>query len=139
VDDPTLTGIFVAPVVTPVNAPLVPSRYSIESAARIVSVKPSNLTAVAAGVAGRRGRIISVAMEDGRPPVALKRTLSVTSFRAVAEGIMFAKFSEVEFTAVHLLPFVLNSIRFETPLKVSPCVFKVRPVGAAGAVEACAN
>ena len=111
------------------KSPDEPNLNSIKSVALIDSVNPSNLTAAATGVAGRRGRIIFVGSEAGSPFAALVRILIVTSLRAVAEGIRFDMLNESEVMAVHLVPLVLNSMRFETPVIVSLRVLSVKPDG----------
>jgi len=103
----------------------------MELFAAIDSVNPSNLTEAAAGVAGRRGSIIVTGDEAGVPLAALMRMLSVTSLRAVAEGIIFAMSSVFVFIAVHLAPLVLYSMRFDTPVTVSLRVSSATPVGGA--------
>jgi len=109
----------------------VPILYSIESVAEIVSVNPSNLMAAVAGVAGRRGRVIVSGDEAGVPPAAFTRMLSVTSLRALAEGISFAMSSVLEVMAFQLVPFVLYSMLPDTPVTVSLRVSSSMPVGAA--------
>jgi hypothetical protein len=69
--------------------------------------------------------------DAGAPLAALVRILSVTSLRAVAAGIRFVMFSEFVVMGVHLIPFVLNSIRFDTPVTISLRVSSTMPVGAA--------
>jgi len=70
-----------------------------------------------------------VGSDAGAPFAALKRMLRVASVLAVDAGIrldMFKVFAEI---AVHLVPFVLNSMRFDTPATVSVRVSKASPVG----------
>jgi hypothetical protein len=112
-----------------VKLPVVPALYSIKSVAVIDSVNPSNLTVAAIGVAGRRGNTMTVGSDAGAPFTALVRILSVTSFRAVAAGIKAVMFSVFAVMGVHLVPLVLNSIRFDTPVTASLRVSSAMPVG----------
>jgi len=121
--------IFVPPAATAVKAPDEPTLNSIRSVAETDSVKPSYFTAVAVGVAGRRGSIISVGSDAGLPFTALRRILIETSARAVAAGIWLAMLNAFEVIAVHLVPFVLYSMRVETPVTVSFRVSNAIPVG----------
>ena len=135
-DVPTFTGIL-PPAGTAVKTPDVPVLNSIESAAAIDSVNPSNLTDAATGVAGRRGRIMLVGCDAAAPLVAFRRMLRVTSLRAVAAGIRLAMFSGFLVMAVHLVPLVLYSIRFDTPVTVSLCVSNTIPDGELDAEAIC--
>jgi len=102
--------MLVAPAETAVKLPLVPILDSILSVTLIDSVSPLKRMSEADGVTGRRGSAMFVDGEAACPLTALKRTLSVTSLRDVAEGIMFSTLIVVPGTFVHLVPFVLNSI-----------------------------
>jgi len=133
-EEPATAGILAAPGVTAVKAPDAPILYSMESFAEIDSVNPSNLMEAAVGAAGRRGSIIVTGDEAGVPPAALMRMLSVTSLRAVAEGIIFAMSSAFVVIAVHLAPLALYSMRLVTPVTVSLRVSSAMPAG--GALDA---
>lgn len=66
-DAPMLIDTLVSPAGTAVKLPAVPTLYSIRSVTVTDSVIPSNLTAVAVGVAVRRGSITFVASDAGSP------------------------------------------------------------------------
>ena len=117
------------PAATAVKLPVVPNLYSIRSVAIIDSVTPLNFTSVVEGVAGRRGSITSVGNDAGFPFAALSRMLCVTSLTAVALGIRLAIFNGFAVIAVHLVPFVLYSMRFDTPVTVSLRASIAKPVG----------
>ena len=119
-------GIVVVPEVTDVNSPVVVALYSIESFKLIVSVRPSNLTAADAGVAGRGGSVTMQGSDAGSPVSALYRILSVTSFSVCTRLVMLSVFAVI---AVQDVPFVLNSMKSVTPATISARVSSVMPVG----------
>jgi hypothetical protein len=112
--------MLVLPFWTAVKPAAVPTLNSIESAAVIDSVNPSNLT-VAAGAAGRRGNTTIAGSDAGAPLVALTRILSVTSLEADIRLVML---NGLALIAVHEVPLVLNSISVETLVTVSPIKFR---------------
>jgi len=73
-----------------------------------------------------------VGCDAATPAAALKRMLSVTLLRADAAGIKLEISSGFAAIAVHLVPLVLYSMRFETPVTVSFRLSKARPAGGAG-------
>ena len=126
---PAFTCIFVAPVETAVKLPDVPALYSIEAVAVIVSVSPSNFTAVVEGAAGRRGNNMLTANDAGSPFAAAKRIFRITSLLAVDSGIRFVMLSVFEVMAVHEIPLTLYSMRFDTPVTVSFRISRARSLG----------
>ena len=118
-DVPAFAGILVDPAGTGVKSTPDPILNSIESVTVTVSVNPSNLTTELAGVAGRRGSVMFVGSDAGFPPAALIRMLSVMSSRALAAGISADMSSVSEVIFLHLVPFVLYSMRLDTPVTVS--------------------
>jgi len=116
----------------------VPTLYCMAVVTPVIDeVTPSNLTAAAVGAAWRLGSVKSVGSDAAVLPVtALRRIIRVISDAAVAEGNRADTFSGSAVIAVHLAPpFVLYSIRFETPDTVSAGMLRVRPVGDAAGTE----
>ena len=124
-----MTGTFVSPEGTAEKLPDVPVLNSICEFAVTVSERPSNFTAVAVGAAGRRGMYMLMAKEAGFPLAALNRMLSMRPSAAAALGIMLDMSRGFAATVVHEVPLALYSIRFDTPLTVSPRGSKATPVG----------
>ena len=109
------------PVVTEFHgiAAAVPTRYSIVSASRSRSVKPSKRVVAATGVAGRRGSVSNRASEAGVVAVAAVLILSVTLLAALAAGIRVAIFSSFPVIFAHVVPLMLCCIPGATPVILS--------------------
>jgi len=112
-----------------VKLPALPTLNSIKSVAAIDSLIPLNITSAGIGVARRRRNVIVVGNDAGFPPAALMRIWTVASLLAVAPGIRLDMLSWVEVMFVHLVPFVLNSMRLETPSTTSADIFRVKSAG----------
>ena len=114
---------------TAVKLPVVPDLNSIREDAISDSVIPSNFTDATVSVAGRLGSFILCGSDAGFAPAALSRMLRVTSPVAVAAGIRLVIFSVFDVMAVHFVPSMLYSIRFDTPVTDSLTVSSEIPVG----------
>jgi len=113
------------------NAPEEPIRYSIAGVTPVIlSVVPSNLTSAALGATRRLGSVMDTEFDGTAPSIALKRTLKSTLLPAVADGIKLATLRGSLFILLHVVPFVLYSIAFETPVTASVTLLNETPAGA---------